>query len=104
MIAAKSIVFPDQVESVLRKALAEPELIAFGSTYSVAAACSVSQTTVVRLAGLLGFASFGELRNLFREHLCDRIKRMPHFGDSSSCTKRQAGGRGSCPREPDEIR
>jgi DNA-binding MurR/RpiR family transcriptional regulator len=74
MIATKSVIFPDQVKSVVRKALAEPELIAFGSTYSVAAACSVSQTTVVRLAGLLGFASFGELRTLFREHLCDRIR------------------------------
>ncbi|WP_248448611.1 transcriptional regulator [Sinorhizobium meliloti] len=84
MIAARSVIFPDLVESVVRKALAEPELIAFGSTYSVAAACSVSQTTVVRVSGLLGFASFGELRTLFREHLCDRIGRMPHFGDSSS--------------------
>jgi hypothetical protein len=32
MIAARSVIFPDQVESVVRKALAEPELIAFGSS------------------------------------------------------------------------
>ena len=69
MIASRQVVFPGQLERVVRTALAEPELIAFGSSYSVARACSVSQTSVVRLADVLGFASFREMKTLFEQHL-----------------------------------
>ncbi|PDT43071.1 transcriptional regulator [Sinorhizobium sp. FG01] len=76
MIASREIVFPDQLERVIRHALLTPELIAFGSSNSVALACSVSPTTVVRLAGFLGFENFRDLRTLFREHLRRRAARV----------------------------
>ena len=76
MIASREIVFPDQLERVIRYALLTPELIAFGSSNSVALACSVSPTTVVRLAGFLGFENFRDLRTLFREHLRRRAARV----------------------------
>ncbi|WEX86693.1 transcriptional regulator [Sinorhizobium garamanticum] len=72
LIASRKIILPPRLERVLRGTLANPDIVAFGTARSVAAACSVSSTTVVRLACLLGFRSFRELRELFRQHLRDQ--------------------------------
>jgi DNA-binding MurR/RpiR family transcriptional regulator len=72
MIASKEIALPDQLNRVLREAIARPDLVAFGSSNSIATACRVSPTTVVRLARLLGFNRFRDFRTLFREHLRER--------------------------------
>ncbi|MDW9488153.1 transcriptional regulator [Sinorhizobium meliloti] len=83
MIASRQLVFPDRFERVIRRALVTPELIAFGSSNSVALACSVSPTTVVRLAGFLGFENYRDLRTLFREHLRRRAARVPASGSAT---------------------
>ncbi|WP_370051109.1 transcriptional regulator [Sinorhizobium fredii] len=83
MIASRQLEFPDQLERVVRCALVTPELIAFGSSNSVALACSVSPTTVVRLAGFLGFENFRDLRTLFREHLRRRAARASASGSAT---------------------
>lgn len=72
MIASKEIALPDQLNRVLREAIARPDLVAFGSSNSIATACCVSPTTVVRLASLLGFNRFRDFRTLFRELLRER--------------------------------
>ncbi len=82
MIASRQLEFPDQLERVVRCALVTPELIAFGSSNSVALACSVSPTTVVRLAGFLGFENFRDLR-MFREHLRRRAARASASGSAT---------------------
>ncbi|WEX74731.1 transcriptional regulator [Sinorhizobium numidicum] len=69
IIASRKLVLPPQLERVLRGTLAKPDIVAFGTARSVAAACSVSSTTVVRLASLLGFRTFKQFRELFRHHL-----------------------------------
>ncbi|PDT80371.1 transcriptional regulator [Sinorhizobium sp. BJ1] len=86
MIASRQLEFPDQLERVVRCALATPELIAFGSSNSVALACSVSPTTVVRLAGFLGFENYRDLRTLFRAHLRRRAARVPASGSATGLT------------------
>lgn len=75
IIASRKLVLPRQLEYILRGAMCKPELVAFGTARSIARACSVSPTTVVRLSRFLGFASFHEFRRLFREHLKERIAR-----------------------------
>ena len=69
MIARKEVVFPGELGRVMRAVLDRPETIAFGTVTSVAAACGVSPTTVVRLARHLGFASFRDLKRVFQDHL-----------------------------------
>lgn len=69
LFASGAVRLPAQLERVARTALAKPDLVAFGSARSVATACSVSPTTVARLATVLGFDDFRDFRTLFQEHL-----------------------------------
>lgn len=68
MIARRKVVFPGELERVMRAILDQPEFIAFGTAASIAGRCGVSRTTVVRLASHLGFGKFRDFKNLFREH------------------------------------
>ncbi|MGN7737890.1 MULTISPECIES: MurR/RpiR family transcriptional regulator [Sinorhizobium/Ensifer group] len=74
MFASRTLRLTKQLEQVARKALARPELVAFGSARSVATACSVSPTTVTRLATALGFESFRDFKTFFQQHL----RKMSH--------------------------
>ncbi|OWV98116.1 transcriptional regulator [Rhizobium sp. R72] len=69
LIAKRQIIFPNGLEQVARLMLEQPEMIAFGSAAAIARRCSVSQTTVHRLAQHIGFRTFAELRAMVREHL-----------------------------------
>lgn len=66
MIAKKQVVFPGERKRVMRAILDHPEIIAFGTATSIAAACGVSSATVVRLAG------------------SPRIQEVPRFQESVS--------------------
>ncbi|RVH90099.1 MurR/RpiR family transcriptional regulator [Sinorhizobium medicae] len=68
MIAKREVVFPGELERVMRAVLDQPEFIAFSTATSIAGKCGVSRTTVVRLASHLGFGKFRDFKNLFREH------------------------------------
>ncbi|MCA1370845.1 MurR/RpiR family transcriptional regulator, partial [Bradyrhizobium sp. BRP14] len=67
LIASRALKLPKQLEQVARLALARPDVVAFGSARSIAVACSVSPTTVARLATALGFDSFRDFK-LFFQH------------------------------------
>ncbi|WP_026613101.1 MurR/RpiR family transcriptional regulator [Ensifer aridi] len=69
LIASRALKLPKQLEQVARLALARPDVVAFGSARSIAVACSVSPTTVARLATALGFDSFREFKLFFQQHL-----------------------------------
>ncbi|MCO6425079.1 MurR/RpiR family transcriptional regulator [Sinorhizobium meliloti] len=69
MFASRSLRLPKQLEQVARLALARPDVIAFGSARSIAAVCSVSPTSVTRLATALGFDSFRDFKLFFQQHL-----------------------------------
>lgn len=69
MFASRALKLPKQLEQVARLALARPDVVAFGSARSIAVACSVSPTTVARLATALGFDSFRDFKLLFQQHL-----------------------------------
>lgn len=69
MFACRTLRLPKQLERVARTALAKPDLVAFGSAHSIALACSVSPTTVTRLATVLGFDNFRDFKTFFQQHL-----------------------------------
>lgn len=68
-IAGQSITLPEQCQRIARTAFERPDMIAFGTTRSIAAIFSVSPSTVVRSTQALGFSTFRDLRRLFRDHL-----------------------------------
>lgn len=51
----------------------DPELVAFGTAASVAAAADTSAPSIVRFAGKLGFAGFSDLQTNVRRELSTRI-------------------------------
>lgn len=68
-VVANRLILPTQQELVARAVLARPDVVAFGTTASVARLCSVSPSTVLRVSTALGFGGFREFRNFFRQHL-----------------------------------
>ncbi len=80
MFASRALRLPKQLEQVARLALARPDVIAFGSVRSIAAVCSVSPTSVTRLAAALGFDSFRDFKLFFQQHL-----RRTGSSETSSC-------------------
>ncbi|MGY5810037.1 MurR/RpiR family transcriptional regulator [Rhizobium sp. LEGMi198b] len=69
MIVAAGLRLPEQQERVARTALARPDIVAFGTISSLASECVVSPSTVMRVAGALGFDNFKEFKLLFQQHL-----------------------------------
>lgn len=69
MIAEAHVRLSRDQERVARTAAAHPEMVAFGTTHSLADYCRVSQSTVMRLTISLGFGSFREFRQIFRHHV-----------------------------------
>ncbi|MBY5318586.1 MurR/RpiR family transcriptional regulator [Rhizobium leguminosarum] len=68
-VVANRLTLPTQQELVARAVLTRPDVVAFGTTASVARLCSVSPSTVLRVSTALGFGGFREFRNFFRQHL-----------------------------------
>lgn len=69
MLAVQGVALSFRQERVARFAVAYPEIVAFGTANSLAVRCSVTQSTVVRLAISLGFESYREFRRVFRQHV-----------------------------------
>ena len=69
LIASGKLKMPRRIETVLRYLFDNPADAAFGTTASLAKRCSVSASTIVRLAGVLGFERFRDFRELFRKEL-----------------------------------
>ena len=72
MIVSRTVVPSAYMEKALRLMLAYPELVAFGTTRTIADACEVSPSTVVRLAQRFGFENFRGMQRVFQEHLRHR--------------------------------
>ncbi|MGY5811764.1 MurR/RpiR family transcriptional regulator [Rhizobium sp. LEGMi198b] len=69
MVVAAGLRLPERQERVARAILARPDVVAFGTISSVASACVVSPSTVVRAANALGFETFKELKLFSRQHM-----------------------------------
>ena len=68
-IVSRQVTFPLRLENVAKRVLAEPELMAFGSTPSIAKDCGVSASTIMRLVTHLGFKDFAQARAIFQNEL-----------------------------------
>jgi len=68
-IAAGRVVFPPRLETVARRVLSQPELMAFKSAPVIARDCGVSASTVLRFAQHIGFSDIAEARGIFRDEL-----------------------------------
>ena len=72
MIAKRQIQVPLKLQRVLEYVLENPADVAFSNTRNLARSCDVSNSTVLRTAKTLGFASFKGFRELFRRELRQR--------------------------------
>ncbi|TPK86380.1 MurR/RpiR family transcriptional regulator [Mesorhizobium sp. B2-4-17] len=72
LIAKRKLILPTKLETVARMMFAEPDYVAFEKSASIARRCNVSTTTLSRLVPRLGFRSFKEMQNCFRNHILDR--------------------------------
>src|SRR5207245_2783895 len=72
LIAKRELILPAKLETVARVMFAEPDYVAFENSACIARRCNVSTTTLSRLAPRLGFRSFKEMQNCFRNHILDR--------------------------------
>lgn len=69
---SKSLPLSPRQYSVLGHCLYTPDIVAFGSTYTVAAHCRVSTATMTRLSRQLGFPSYKQFKRVFQKQILDR--------------------------------
>lgn len=72
-IATRQVTFSHHVESVARRVLAEPELMAFESAPRIAKHIGVSTSTVIRFVTHIGFRNFAQARGIFQTELRRRF-------------------------------
>jgi DNA-binding MurR/RpiR family transcriptional regulator len=72
-VVSRQVIFPLRVENVAKRVLAEPELMAFSSTPSIAKDCGVSPSTVIRFVTHLGFQDVAQARAIFQNELRRRL-------------------------------
>ncbi|MBK5566235.1 hypothetical protein [Ensifer sp. SSB1] len=68
-IVERRIALPASPRRAMHRILSQPEIVAFGTVKSVAAACGVSGTTIGRLCSRVGYESFGEMRRVLQKQL-----------------------------------
>jgi len=69
--------FPPQLKKLARIILQNPNTIAFNSLRKIAAEAKVGPTTLIRFATTLGFDSYDDFRELFRQSLMRGSERYP---------------------------
>jgi len=75
LIISGKLVFPDAHKRILEMGFATPSAIAFGNATSIATKCGIAPSSVWRITTFLGFRSFREFRQLFRDDLLARKRR-----------------------------
>jgi DNA-binding MurR/RpiR family transcriptional regulator len=83
-IIRREIVLPAGLKQTMRALLQHPDLVAFGTAKSVAASCSVSTSSVHRLARQCGYEDFAGMCSAFRNHLVQRSQGSKKFGEFCS--------------------
>ena len=69
LILSRKLVFPPQLQRIVEVGLVRPDVIAFGTSASIARECGVATTTVQRLPRFLGMRSVKQVKGLFQSHL-----------------------------------
>jgi DNA-binding MurR/RpiR family transcriptional regulator len=72
LIAKRQILVPQKSQRVLEYVLANPADVAFCNTRNLANNCGVSNATVSRTAGALGFDGFKALKEICRREITQR--------------------------------
>ncbi|WP_439627422.1 MurR/RpiR family transcriptional regulator [Shinella sp.] len=73
-IISRQIVVPSTLETVARLAFDTPSLVAFESGNAFAKRSGIPPQAVTRLARSLGFKSFRDFRDVFRDHLREKAE------------------------------
>jgi DNA-binding MurR/RpiR family transcriptional regulator len=68
-IISRQIIVPSTLETIARLAFDTPSLVAFETGNAFAKRSGVPPQAVARLARSLGFKSFRDFRDVFRDHL-----------------------------------
>ena len=68
-IVSRTREFPASIKRILELGFTRPDAIAFGNASSIAAKCELAPSSVSRTVRALGYASFREFRQIYRDHL-----------------------------------
>lgn len=71
-IISRQIIVPSTLETIARLAFDTPSVVAFETGNAFAKRSGVPPQTVARLARSLGFKSFRDFRDIFRDHLREK--------------------------------
>jgi len=85
-IITREIILPAALKQAMQVLLQDPDLVAFGTAKSVAVSCSVSTSSVHRLARQCGYEDFARMRSAFRNHLLQRSRAWKNFEEFFSAT------------------
>jgi len=69
LIVSRNREFPESLKRVLELSFMQPEAIAFSNASSLAADCQIAPSSVSRSVKALGYRSFRDFRQIYRNHI-----------------------------------
>lgn len=86
LISSGKLIFPDAHKRILEMGFARPDVIAFGNATSIGGQCGIAPSSVWRITTFLGFRSFREFKQLFRDDLVARKRGAISTAESAEKT------------------
>lgn len=86
LIVCRSREFPESLKRVLELSFTRPDAIAFSNVASLAASCQIAPTSVSRTVKALGYKSFRDFRQIYRDHILTLSRRS--CSDPPGCGER----------------
>ncbi len=75
LVVSRAREFPESLKRVLELSFTKPEAIAFSNASSLAATCHIAPSSVSRTVKALGFGSFRDFRQIYRNHIVTLSRR-----------------------------
>ena len=75
LVISRRTEFPESLKRVLELSFTRPEAIAFSNASSLAAICQIAPSSVSRSVKALGYRSFRDFRQIYRDHILSLSRR-----------------------------
>ncbi|NTJ67693.1 MurR/RpiR family transcriptional regulator [Agrobacterium rhizogenes] len=69
LVVSRTKEFPESLKYMLELSFRRPEAVAFSNASSLAADCQIAPSSISRMVKALGYRSFREFRQVYRDHV-----------------------------------
>ncbi len=80
LVVSRTREFPEPLKCMLELSFRRPDTIAFSNASSLAANCEIAPSSISRMVKVLGYRSFRDFRQVYRDHVLALSRRSHGLG------------------------